>query len=431
MYVQGKAESLEFADASMIKAHIATRGTGQDLAIEGGRPLRGEPFAPWPHLEREELDAVVAVLRSGRINYWTGEEGRQFEEEFGAFTGCRYAVAVSNGSVALELALRVLGIGPGDEVIVPSRTFVATAFCVALCGATPVFADIDRTSQNLTRDTVLPLLSPRTKAIIAVHLSGWPCDMEGILELAKDYGLRIIEDCAQAHGATYKGRPVGSMGDVAAFSFCQDKIMTTGGEGGMLTTNQERLWKLAWAYKDHGKSYDAVYRRDHPPGYRWLHESFGTNWRLTEMQSAMGRVLLRKLPWMVEKRRHHAAILREGFEKIPGLRVTTPPPEIRHSYYKYYVFLQKKDLRLGWDRERVQAAICAEGIPCFSGSSSEIYLEKAFPQEMRPREHLPNASELGESSLMFLVHPTLSEEDMMDTCSAVAKVMDAATVTDF
>jgi dTDP-4-amino-4,6-dideoxygalactose transaminase len=413
----------------MIREDIATTGTSPDLAIRGGRPLRGRPFAPWPNLEQEELDAAVAVLRSGKINYWTGEEGRRFEEEFAAFIGCRYAVALSNGSVALELALHVLGIGPGDEVIVPSRTFVATAFSVALCGATPVFADIDRTSQNLTRETVRPLLSARTKAIIAVHLSGWPCDMNEILEFAKDHDLLVIEDCAQAHGATYRGRTVGSMGDVAAFSFCQDKIMTTGGEGGMLTTNRERLWELAWAYKDHGKNYDAVYRRERAPGHRWVHDSFGTNWRLTEMQSAIGRVLLRKLPQMVEKRRQHATTLTEGFRNIPGLRVTIPPPEIRHSYYKYYVFLREQELKPGWHRERVQAAICAEGIPCFSGSSSEIYLEKAFPHEMRPREHLANARELGKSSLMFLVHPTLSEEDMLDTCSAVAKVMNKATKT--
>ncbi len=395
--------------------------------IDSGEPVRTSPFAPWPQFEADEIEAATAVLRSGKVNYWTGAEGREFEREFAAFTNCKYAVAVANGTVALELALCALGIGAGDEVIVPSRTFIASASCAVMRGATPVIADVDAESQNLTAGTIRPLLSPRTKAIVAVHLAGWPCDMDPILELARDNGLKVIEDCAQAHGATYKGRPVGSLGDAAAFSFCQDKIMTTGGEGGMLTTNDETIWGRSWSFKDHGKSYDAVYNRRHPVGFRWLHESFGTNWRLTEMQSALGRILLKKLPGFVETRRRNAAVLTQAFSKIPGLRITIPPPGIGHSYYKYYVFVRTENLRDGWSRERIIAAICAEGIPCFSGSCSEIYLEKAFPEEMRPPERLPNARELGETSLMFLVHPTLIERDMLDTCRAVERVFEAAT----
>ena len=273
------------------------------LAVEGGSPLRTRAFAPWPSFSEEEIEAVNAVLRSGKVNYWTGEEGRLFEAEFAAFTDSKHAIALANGTVALELALYALGIGPGDEVVVPSRTFIASASCVVMRGATPVMADVDRDSQNITADTARAALTPRTRAIIAVHLAGWPCDMDPILELARERGLRVIEDCAQAPGATYKGRPVGSMGDINAFSFCQDKIMTTGGDGGLVTTNDSELWARGWAFKDHGKSYDAVYNRTHPTGFRWLHESFGTNWRLTEMQSALGRVLLRKMPEMVEKRR--------------------------------------------------------------------------------------------------------------------------------
>ena len=264
------------------------------LAIEGGPAVRKHLFSPWPYFSQDEIDAVTRVLNSGRVNYWTGDEGRQFEAEFAAFVGCKHAVAVANGTVALELALEALGIGPGDEVVVTSRTFIASASCAVMRGATPVMADVDWDSQNITAETIRAVLSPRTRAIIAVHLAGWPCDMDPILEIAREHGLKVIEDCAQALGAVYKGRPVGSMGDVNAFSFCQDKILTTGGEGGMLTTNHTDLWSRAWAFKDHGKSYEAVYRRQHPPGYRWLHESFGTNWRLTEMQSAMGRVLLQE-----------------------------------------------------------------------------------------------------------------------------------------
>lgn len=401
--------------------------TQTQLAIEGGESLRKHPFAPWPSFSQEEIAAVTRILESGKVNYWTGDEGRQFEAEFAAFTGSKHAIALANGTVALELALQALDIGPGDEVITTSRTFIASASCAVMRGATPVMADVDRDSQNITADTIRTALSPRTRAIIAVHLAGWPCEMDPILDLAREYQLKVIEDCAQAHGATYKGRPVGSMGDVNAFSFCQDKIITTGGEGGMLTTNDTNLWNRAWAYKDHGKSYDAAYHRHHPPGYRWLHESFGTNWRLTEMQSAIGRLQLQKLPQSVQTRRALAGLLTERFSAIPALRVTTPAHHLVHSFYKYYVFLRPERLHEGWDRQRIVEAIHAEGVPCFSGSCSEIYLEKAFPAELQPPARLPVAKELGETALMFLVHPTLNARDMEDTANAVEKVLACAT----
>jgi dTDP-4-amino-4,6-dideoxygalactose transaminase len=393
------------------------------LAIDGGHPVRTRPFAPWPSYSREEIEAATRVLDSGKVNYWTGKEGRQFEAEFAAFINSKHAVAVANGTVALELVLQALGIGPGDEVIVPSRTFIASASCAVMRGAKPVIADVDRESQNIAAETIEPMLTPRTRAIVAVHLAGWPCDMDPILELAGQRGLKIIEDCAQAHGASYKGRPVGSMGDANAFSFCQDKIITTGGEGGMLTTNDTEVWSRAWAFKDHGKSYDAVYNRQYPPGYRWLHESFGTNWRLTEMQSAIGRVQLARLNESVADRRSLAAVLTGRFSQISALRVTIPRADVFHSYYKYYVFLRPERLRTDWGQQRIVEAIHAEGVPCFVGSCSEIYLEGAFAQEMRPSGRLPVARELGETSLMFLVHPTLNESDMHDTADAVQKVM--------
>jgi len=401
----------------------------QNLAIDGGRPVRKTSFAPWPYFAPDEIEVAVRVLQSGKVNYWTGDEGRQFEREFADYAGCQYAVALANGTVALELALYALGIGPGDEVIVPSRTFIASASCAVMRGATPVLADVDEVNQNLTAETIRPLLTSRTRAIIAVHLAGWPCDMDPILDLAHKHNIRVVEDCAQAHGATYNGHPVGSLGDVAAFSFCQDKIITTGGEGGMITTNNQEIWQRAWSFKDHGKNYDAVHKRDHPPGFRWLHEAFGTNWRLTEFQSAIGRAQLRKLAAMVEIRRQNAAILTHAFQDHPALRVTKPPDQFHHSYYKYYVFVQPEKLRSAWTRDRILAAICAEGIPCFSGSCSEIYMEKAFTANLRPRERWAIARRLGETSLMFLVHPTLSVDDMHETCQAVAKVMESAAAT--
>lgn len=397
----------------------------EKIAVEGGTPVRTRPFAPWPHFSQEEVAEVTAVLASGKVNYWTGEQGRAFEKESASFTGCAHAIALANGTVALELALYALGIGPGDEVITTSRTFIASASSIVMRGATPVLADVDPVSQNITADTIRPCITPRSRAIIAVHLAGWPCEMDPIMELAREHGLKVIEDCAQSHGASYKGRPVGSLGDVAAFSFCQDKIMTTGGEGGLLTTNDEELWRKAWAFKDHGKSYDAVFNQKHVPGFRWLHESFGTNWRLTEMQSAIGRVQLRLLPEWRRIRNAHAATLTGCFSALPALRVTVPESHIGHAYYKYYTFVRDGMLKPGWNRDRIMNAIVAEGIPCFTGSCSEIYLEKAFAG-VRPAQRLPAAAELGESSLMFLVHPTLSESDMRDTCRGVEKVMAAA-----
>lgn len=397
------------------------------LAIEGGQPVRTMPFPPWPVFEQDEIDAASAVLASGRVNYWTGEECRRFEEEFAAFSGTRHAISLANGTLALELALYALDIGPGDEVIVPARTFIASASCAVARGAVPVVADVDPASQNLTADAVLAALTLRTRAIVAVHLAGWPCDMGPILALARERGIKVIEDCAQAHGATYKGRPVGSLGDCAAFSFCQDKIMTTGGEGGMLVLNDTRLWEKAWAYKDHGKSHDAVFKRDHPPGFRWLHESFGSNFRMTEMQAAIGRLQLGKLPQRLAARQRNAAMLDEGFAAIPGLRVTRPPEGVGHAYYKYYVFLEPEALASGWDVTRINEAINAEGVPCFTGSCSEIYRERAFADRgWGPARRLPVAQRLGETSLMFMVHPAPGEAEMSDTVGAVAKVMRAA-----
>lgn len=381
----------------------------------------------WPHFAEDEVEAVARVLRSGKVNYWTGEEGRLFEREYADYVGTRHAVALANGTVALELALRAFGIGEGDEVIVTSRTFIASASCVGICGATPVFADVDANSQNITVETIRQVTTPRTRAIIAVHLAGWPCEMDKIMAFAGEHGIKVIEDCAQAHGATYQGRQAGSWGHAAAFSFCQDKIITTGGEGGMLVTNDEAAWQKAWAYKDHGKSYDAVHHRQHPPGFRWLHESFGTNWRMTEMQSAIGRIQLRKLADWVAQRRRNAAVLTERFSRIPGLRVTSPSEEIGHAYYKYYVFVELEALRSGWTRDRIMDAVNAEGIPCFSGSCSEIYLEKAFDGlPSRPASRLKVACRLGETALMFQVHPTLGASDMNDIVAAVDKVMQEA-----
>lgn len=378
------------------------------------------PFTPWPMFTQDEADAARDVILSGKVNYWTGTIGRNFEREFARFANTDYAIAVANGTVALDLALQGLGIGAAyggsaeDEVIVTPRSFIASASAVVNAGAMPVFADVDRDSQNITPKTVAPFITPQTKAIICVHLAGWPCDMDGFRTLAALRGIKLIEDCAQAHGAALNGKPVGGLGDVAAWSFCQDKIMSTGGEGGMVTCSDEALWRRMWAYKDHGKSWEAVYERQHKLGFRWIHESIGTNWRLTEMQSAIGRIQLSRLPEWRAVRARNATLILDAARTNPLYRVPDIPNSSTHAFYKAYVFVNG-DAAL---RDQIMAQINADGVPCLTGSCSEIYREKAFGVVAKRQ---PVAQELGETSLMFLVHPTLTDAEVKKTAEIIAQ----------
>ena len=404
------------------------------------------PFSPWPCFTQEEADAVAGVLLSNRVNYWTGTECREFEKEFAAWCGTSHAIALTNGTVALDLALHGLGIGSvnggqsTDQVIVTPRTFLASVSCVVNAGAVPVFADVDRDSGNITAATIAPVITPNTKGIIAVHLAGWPCDMDPIMALAAAHNIKVIEDCAQAHGARYKGRMVGSIGHVAAWSFCQDKIMTTGGEGGMVTTSDANLWSAMWAYKDHGKSWDAVYARDHAPGFRWLHESFGTNWRMIEMQATIGRIQLRRMADWTAAREANAAVLAKaivpfagpaGPVRLPDFRCEGctgcgPAHGCRHAYYKFYAYVRPENLADGWSRDKIISEISANGVPVYQGSCSEVYLEKAFDDtDWRPTSRLTGARLLGETSVMFLIHPTLTPDEIEKTAMAIGKVFAA------
>ena len=387
------------------------------------------PFAPWPCFTEEEAQVASRVLLSNRVNYWTGEEGRAFEKEFAAFAGTDHAVAVANGTVALDLALRAVGVGEGDDVIVTPRSFIASASSVVNAGARPVFAEIDLDSQNITARSVEAAWTPRTRAVVCVHLGGWPCEMDPIVALARDRGAVVVEDCAQAHGARYRDRSVGGLGDVAAWSFCQDKIITTGGEGGMVTTNDPAIWEAAWSYKDHGKSWDAVYNRQHPPGFRWVHESFGTNWRLTEVQSALGRIQLNRIAEWSAARRRNAHEIARVCRQFNALRVPATPEHVRHAYYRFYAFVRPDRLAPGWSRDRVVREINAAGIPCFhEGACPEIYREVAFAGTgWRPRRRLPNAREVGETCLSFLVHPTITADQLAATRQAVEHVMTRAS----
>ena len=384
-------------------------------------------FSPWPSFTQEEAEAVQRVLLSNKVNYWTGQEGREFEKEFAAWADSEYAVAVANGTLALDLALKALDIGAGDEVIVTPRTFLASASTVVTAGAVPVFAEVDENTQSITAETIKPLLTDKTKAVIVVHLGGMPAPMDDIMALAVDNDFYVIEDCAQAHGAKYKGRSVGSIGHISAWSFCQDKIMTTGGEGGMVTTNDKALWSKMWSYKDHGKSFPAVYERQHPPGFRWLHETFGTNWRLTEMQSAIGRIQLQRMADWTAARTKNADKINTVAARFDGIHIPEMTEGGEHAWYKLYLFVDPAKLNDGWTRDKVVEQIAAKGVPCMQGSCSEVYLEKAFDGTgWRPAERLPVARRLGETSMMFVVHPTLTDDEMARTCDAIEEVFTLA-----
>jgi len=382
------------------------------------------PFSPWPSFSQEEADAVSDVLLSNKVNYWTGLQCREFEEEFAEWSGSEYAVAVANGTLALDLALKALSIGEGDEVIVTPRTFLASVSSVVTAGATPVFADVDLNSQNIEAEFIEKVITSKTKAVVVVHLAGMPAEIDSIMELANQYNIAVIEDCAQAHGAKYKGQSVGSIGHIGCWSFCQDKIMTTGGEGGMVTTNDEALWRKMWSYKDHGKSYEAVYEREHPPGFRWLHESFGTNWRMTEMQAVIGRIQLARISDWSAKRKKNGQLIDDVAADFSVVRTVQVPSYVEHAEYKHYLFVVPEKLGGGWTRDRILNEIIERGVPCFQGSCSEVYLEKAFDNTgWRPEKSLPNAKALGETSLMFLVHPTLTQQEIDKTCEVLKKVL--------
>lgn len=404
---------------------LAEPGSGR-LALDGGAPVRAQPFPAWPYHRPDEEAMVLAVLRSGRVNYWGGEHGRAFETEYADRVGMAHGVACANGTLALELALRGLGIGPGDEVVVTPRSFFASTGAVMLVGATPVFADVDPDSEAIGAATVEPVLTGRTAAILPVHLNGFPADMDALMALAADRGLKVVEDCAQAHGARIGGREVGGFGDAAAFSFCTDKIISTGGEGGMVVFRDRGAFSKAWSYKDHGKDFDDMARPDPSPGFKWQHFGLGSNYRMAEMNAAIGRMQLGRLHETLEIRRRNSAVLTRALEGRACIRLPRIPDRVEHARYKFSFFVRPEALKDNWSRDRVIAALEAEGVPARSGGCPEIYRQPAFAGAPEASLGLPVARRLAETSLMLPVHPTLSAADMADMAEALHKVLGAA-----
>lgn len=377
--------------------------------------LNHPALSPWPYYEQDEIEDATAVLLSGKVNYWTGEIGKRFEQEYALSVDKRFGIALSNGTVALELALRAFNIGPGDEVIVACRSYVASASCVLIVGATPVFADVDIASGNLSAETIAPHITKKTKAVIPVHIGGLPCDMPGIMQLAHQHNIKVIEDCAQAHGASIANVKVGGWGHAAIFSFCQDKIISTGGEGGMLVLDDEQAYKAAWAYKDIGRDFDAVFHQQHPPGFRWYTHTAGSNFRMTEVQAAIGLKQLAKLDAWISRRniiaqKLVAALSQASFIRVPSVSHS----DVIHAYYRVYGLIELKnqsDAENHSFRNEFVASLSEMGLPCFSGSCSEIYLEKAFESYYDGRR-MKNAKHYAERAFCLLAHPTITDDQV-------------------
>lgn len=375
----------------------------------------------WPFYSDDELLAVETVLRSGHVNQWGGDRVATFQSAFAEYCSAPHAIALANGTVALEVALRALGIQPGDEVIVASRSFVASASCVVNVGACPVFADIDHDSQNMTAETIRPLIGPKTRAVIPVHVAGWPCDMPAIMELAEQHQLKVIEDCAQALGAKISGKPIGTFGHAATFSFCQDKIISTGGEGGMVLFRDTEPANWAASYKDHGKNFSKMQNHCKTNEFAYVHDMVGSNYRMTEMQAAIGLVQLTKLDEWILARTKNAEIWNNAFDGLKCLELLTPPDNFVHAYYRFYAYLKPDQLRSGVDRSKIMSELVDNDIAVFSGSCPEIYLEEAFSDldvETRPVAHA-----IAERTLAFTVHPTLDTEKLKRRAAKAAEVL--------
>ena len=363
-------------------------------------------FPTWPVYAEDERDAVERVLLSGKSNYWTGEEGKLFESEFAAWCGVSHALCVCNGTIALELALRGCGIGKGDEVIVTPRSFLASAAAVVAVGATPVFADVELNSGNITVETISKVTTEKTRGIIAVHIGGWPAEMPAIMEFATCKNIKVIEDCAQAHGAAIHGEKVGTFGHASAFSFCQDKIISTGGEGGMVVTNDQAIRDTIWSLRDFGRDRKAFLSNDHPPGFRWLQHQFGTNARMTEMQAAIGRCQLQKVDGWVVQRNLNASAIEEQLQQVDGVVALSVPEHLRHAYYRVNMLASDEQLR-----DHLIIAFKASGIAATIGPCPEIYREPAFGSaNLTPPARLSIAEELGLRTISLPTFPGIENE---------------------
>ena len=294
----------------------------------------------------KQINSVVNILKKNKTNYWTGNECKKFEKEFSKYHNIKHSIAVSNGSVALEIAIKALNLKKGSEIIVTPRSFIISASVVINLGYKPVFSDVDDNG-NLCSNEISKVLTKITKAVIIVHLNGISCDLDPIVKLVKKNKIYLVEDCSQAHGARYKNKPVGSFGDISIWSFCQDKIISTGGEGGMISTNSKNLWEKCWSYKDHGKNYLKVFKKKHQVGFKWLHDYYGSNYRMTEIQATIGRYQLKDLDKQIKDRNKIAKIFFDELKDFIGKdklfrKTKSETKTCRNAFYRINFFINDK-----------------------------------------------------------------------------------------
>lgn len=413
------------------------------LAIDGGTPVNTDPMPPWPYFTEDMIQAAMEPLRTGKVNYWTGKIGMEFEQKFADWVGCKFGISTTNGTSALHVALAGLGIGPGDEVITPSYTFIASSFCVLQAGAVPVFADVERETHTISPQSIEACISPRTKAIIVVHLYGCMCDMDPIMDIARKHNLVVVEDCAQAHGGVYKGKKAGSIGHCNAFSFCQSKHFTTGGEGGCTVTDNEDVAWICRSFRDHG--YDVSERMrllELEAKLPYIHKMWGYNYRMTEMQSAIGLECLKIMDtWNLPNRRRNAKLLDEALRDEPFIwRLPIDTPERQNAYWLYPIILNTDALRV--DGRTFYKAVEAEGVPAGPVLWPQCYKEKAYQDLVGPTHmqypfkdpntrpeavdyrnvHCENAAWVEERTFFTCVHPTYEESHMERIAEAIKKV---------
>jgi dTDP-4-amino-4,6-dideoxygalactose transaminase len=417
------------------------------LALDGGPKAVTNKLAGWPQFSEKAIESVQQVLRSGKVNYWTGPKGMEFEKNFAAWQGSKYAISVATGTAALHVALSALGIGPGDEVIVPSYTFIATSFAVVQAGAIPRFADVNLDDHCISVESAEELVTPRTKAIMPVHLYGNVCDMDRIKAFASKHNLFVIEDNAEAFGGSYKGRKTGTLGHIAGCSFCQNKTFTTGGEGGMVTTDDEELAWQARSFRDHG--YDVKERLNLlalEQKLPYIHNRIGWNYRMTEMQSAIGLAELERMDdWNMPARRRNARILMEALSKVPQIKyMPIDTPERRNGWYTMAFSLDIENMNC--DVMQFVKAAGAEGCPCWKVFWPQCHTERAYTHKLGfgnsgfpftskeytdpasadvSKVQVPNALWHEKHTFTCFAYPTFTEDDMRQIAAGLVKVIKA------
>ncbi len=415
------------------------------LAIEGGAKAVTNKLIGWPNFDEKTIQAVENVLRSGKVNYWTGKKGMEFEQKFAEWQGSRFAISVANGTAALHTAMTVLGIGPGDEVIVPSYTFIASSFSIVQTGAIPRFADVNIDDHCISIESAEKLITPRTRAIMPVHLYGNVCDMDKVMAFAKKHKLFVIEDNAEAFGGVYKGKKTGTIGHIAACSFCQNKTFTTGGEGGMITTDDENLAWLARSFRDHG--YDVKERMQLlalEQKLPYIHNMVGWNYRMTEMQSAIGLCELERIDsWNMPARRRNAKIVMDALRELPQIKyMPIDTPERQNGWFVMAFSLNIEQMRC--NIQEFVKAVCAEGVPCWKVFWPQCHTERAYrdfnsfgksgfpfrskeytdPTSIRYNEvKVPNAIWHETHTFTCFAYPTFTASDMEQIAEGLRKVI--------